>query len=94
MNQLNKENLAVRYYDAFKKLDTSLTITAIYTYGANEESVENQEHSRHALERIIANYNKDFGTNLSTEMFASYFKHVDSFNIHECLECSIGTAVL
>ena len=47
---------AVRYYDAFKKLDTKLTITAIYTYGANEESVENQEHSRHALERIIADY--------------------------------------
>lgn len=67
---------AVRYYDALKKLDTKLKISAIYTYGANEESVDNQEHSRHALERIISDYNGLFDTNFSTETFANYFRHV------------------
>lgn len=67
---------AIRYYDAFQKLGTSLNITTIYTYGANEDSVENEEHSRHALDRIIVDYNKRFGTNFSTESFAHYFRHV------------------
>lgn len=69
---------AVRYYDAFKKLDSPLKITTIYTYGANEDSVENQEHSRHALERIILDYNKTFGTNFSTETSSTYFKDVSN----------------
>jgi type I restriction enzyme R subunit len=67
---------AIKYYDAFKKLNTNLKITTIFTYGTNEESVENQEHSRHSLERIISDYNKEFGTNFSTDTFSQYFADV------------------
>lgn len=67
---------AIKYYDAFKKISPNLKISSIFTYGANEESVENQEHSRHSLERIIADYNKNFGTNFSTDTFSQYFADV------------------
>ncbi|QBP42688.1 type I restriction endonuclease subunit R [Paenisporosarcina antarctica] len=67
---------AIKYYDAFKKLDTSLKIASIFTYGTNEVSVENQEHSRHSLERIITDYNGEFGTNFSTDNFSQYFADV------------------
>ncbi|WP_404406433.1 type I restriction endonuclease subunit R [Jeotgalibacillus malaysiensis] len=67
---------AIKYYDAFKKLNTSLKVASIFTYGTNEESVENQEHSRHSLERIIKDYNAEFGTNFSTDTFSSYFADV------------------
>lgn len=67
---------AIKYYDAFKKISPNLKISSIFTYGANEESVENQEHSRHSLERIIADYNQNFGTNFSTDTFSQYFADV------------------
>lgn len=67
---------AIKYYDAFKKLNTNLKITTIYSYGANEESVEDQEHSRHALERVMGDFNKEFGTNHKTDNFSSYFADV------------------
>lgn len=67
---------AIKYYDAFKKLNTDLKITTIYSYGANEESVEDQEHSRHALERVMSDFNKEFGTNHKTDNFSSYFADV------------------
>ena len=67
---------AIKYYDAFKKINPNLKISSIFTYGANEESVENQEHSRHSLERIIADYNQNFGTNFSTDTFSQYFADV------------------
>lgn len=67
---------AIKYYDTFKKLNTDLKITAIYSYGANEESVEDQEHSRHALERVMEDFNKEYGTNHKTDNFSSYFADV------------------
>lgn len=68
--------MLVKYYDTFKKIDHDLKIAAIFTYGANEESEGKDEHSRDCLERIIADYNKMFGTNFSTDTFDSYFKDV------------------
>jgi type I restriction enzyme R subunit len=68
--------MLVKYYDTFKKLDHDLKIAAIFTYDANEESEGKDEHSRDCLERIIADYNKMFGTNFSTDAFDSYFKDV------------------
>ena len=53
--------MLVKYYDIFKKLDHNLKITGIFTYGANEDSESRDEHSRDALERIITDYNKQFG---------------------------------
>lgn len=67
---------AIKYYDAFKGLNTALKITTIFSYGTNEESVENQEHSRHSLERVMGDFNSDFGTNHKTDNFASFFADV------------------
>ncbi|WP_412839030.1 type I restriction endonuclease subunit R [Bacillus paranthracis] len=68
--------MLVKYYDIFKKLDHNLKITGIFTYGANEDSESRDEHSRDALERIITDYNKQFGKNFSTDKFQGYFKDV------------------
>ncbi|MDN3451551.1 type I restriction endonuclease subunit R [Planococcus sp. APC 3906] len=67
---------AIKYYDAFKKLNTDLKITTIFSYGTNEEVVEDQERSRHSLERVMQDFNKEFGTNHNTENFSSYFADV------------------
>ncbi|SCN19220.1 Type I site-specific deoxyribonuclease, HsdR family [Bacillus toyonensis] len=68
--------MLVKYYDIFKKLNHNLKITGIFTYGANEDSESRDEHSRDALERIITDYNKQFGKNFSTDKFQGYFKDV------------------
>lgn len=67
---------AIKYYDAFKKLNPDMKITSIFSFGTNEESVEGEEHTRHSLERIMQDFNKEFGTNHNTENFSSYFADV------------------
>ena len=67
---------AIKYYDAFKKLNPDMKITSIFSFGTNEESVEGEEHTRHSLERIMTDFNKEFGTNHNTENFSSYFADV------------------
>lgn len=66
----------IKYYDIFKKKDHNLKIAAIYSFGANEESDGIKEHSREALDRIIADYNKMYGTDFSTDTWDRYFSDV------------------
>lgn len=68
--------MLVKYYDMFKTIDHNLKIAAIFTYGANEDAEGRDEHSRDSLERIIADYNKIFDTNYSTDTFSNYFSDV------------------
>lgn len=70
--------MLIKYYDKFKELEHNLKITAIYTYGQNEDSEGRDEHSRDSLERIISDYNKVFDTNYSTDTFNNYFKDVSN----------------
>ncbi|EGA88441.1 type I site-specific deoxyribonuclease HsdR family subfamily protein [Planococcus donghaensis MPA1U2] len=67
---------AIKYYDAFKKIDSGIKIASIFSFGTNEESVEGEEHSRHSLERIMEDFNQEFGSNHTTENFAAYFADV------------------
>ena len=67
---------AVKYYDLFKAIDSKLKVATIFTYTPNEDSKENEEHSHHSLERIMTDFNQLFGTNHSTDNFASYFSDV------------------
>ena len=70
-------NMLVKYYDAFKNVNSNLKIAGIYTFGANEESKGiDSEHSRDSLERIMKDYNITFGTNYSTDTFKNYFSDV------------------
>lgn len=69
--------MLIKYYDIFKRENKSLNITGIFTYGANEDGDEgSNEHSRDALERIIADYNEMYNTNFSTDTFSSYQKDI------------------
>lgn len=67
--------MLIKYYDMFKSIDHDLRITGIFTFGQNEDAEGRDEHSRDALDRIILDYNKEFGTNFSTETFGAY--HTD-----------------
>lgn len=66
----------VKYYDIFKSIDHDLTVSGIFSYGANEDYEGHDEHSRDSLERIIDDYNKTFNTNFSTETFSGYHKDI------------------
>lgn len=68
--------MLVKYYDKFKELNHDLKIAGIFSFGANEDSEGHDEHSRDSLERIIADYNKTFDCNYSTDTFANYFLDV------------------
>lgn len=66
----------VKYYDIFKAIDHDLTISGIFSFGANEDYEEHDEHSRDSLERIIGDYNQTFSTNFSTDTFHAYHKDI------------------
>lgn len=68
--------MLVKYYDIFKKIRHDLNISAIFSYGQNEDAEGKDEHSRDALERIIQDYNECYGTNFSTETFSAYHKDI------------------
>jgi type I restriction enzyme, R subunit len=68
--------MLIKYYDIFKQKEHNLKIAGIYTYGANEDSEVNVEHSRDALERMIAHYNKIYKTDYSTQTWDNYFADV------------------
>lgn len=69
-------SMLVKYYDEFKKIKHNLKIAAVFSFGANEDLDEKDEHSRDQLERISADYNAMFDTNFSTETFSAYDKDV------------------
>ncbi|WP_420743494.1 type I restriction endonuclease subunit R [Priestia aryabhattai] len=66
----------IKYYDTFKKKNHNLKIAAIYSFGANEESDGTEEHSREALDRMIADYNRMYSTDFSTDTWDRYFSDV------------------
>lgn len=66
----------VKYYEMFKTIDHKFNISAVFSYGANEDAEGKDEHSRDALERIIGDYNKTYGTNYNTNTFDSYNRDV------------------
>lgn len=68
--------MLTKYYDIFKKLDHNLKIGAIFTFGANENLDNKEEHSRDTLERIMKDYNKMYNTNFTTNNFDAYFRDV------------------
>lgn len=66
----------IKYYDIFKAKNHDFKIAGIYSYGQNEESDGTGEHSRESLDRIIADYNKIYDTDYSTETWDRYFSDV------------------
>ncbi len=72
----------IKYYDTFKKLKDegkhNYNITAVYSYGSNEDLSNKEEHSRDSLERIIKDYNEMFETNFDTNTFSAYNKDISN----------------
>lgn len=68
--------MLVKYYDEFKKIKHNLKIAAVFSFGANEDLDDKDEHSRDQLERIIQDYNAMFETNFSTDTFSAYDKDI------------------
>lgn len=75
--------MAMKYYNIFKELnkDGDLNITTIFTWQANEDDAEKKQKdevktSRHGLDGVIKDYNKQYGTDFSTEKFSDYFSDV------------------
>lgn len=68
--------MLTKYYDIFKTINHNLKIGAIFTFGANEDLDNKEEHSRDTLERIIKDYNKIYDTNYSTNNFDAYFRDI------------------
>ncbi|MDK2802438.1 MAG: type I restriction endonuclease subunit R [Oscillospiraceae bacterium] len=68
--------MILKYYAAFKSQNTKLKISAIFTFGANEDSEGKDEHSRDSLEHIITDYNHIYGTGYSTDKFDGYFRDI------------------
>jgi type I restriction enzyme R subunit len=66
----------IKYFDVFKQKNHKLKIAGIYSYGQNEESDGTGEHSREALDRMIADYNKMYDTDFSTDSWDRYFSDV------------------
>ncbi|MCL4110744.1 UNVERIFIED_CONTAM: hypothetical protein GTU68_009169 [Idotea baltica] len=75
----------IKYYDIFQKKKVAgahdLRIAAIFTYGANEEDEDAQDHlhTRDKLDAYIADYNQMFNTSFSTrdsQQFENYFKDI------------------
>ena len=66
----------IKYYDIFKSINHDLNVSAIFSYGANEDYEDKTEHSRDALERIIKDYNETYNTNFSTDTFSAYHKDI------------------
>nr|WP_249308511.1 type I restriction endonuclease subunit R [Lederbergia citrea] len=66
----------IKYYDILKSKNHDLKIAGIYSYGQNEDSDGTGEHSREALDRMIADYNTMYDTDFSTETWDRYFSDV------------------
>ena len=72
---VNSIEVLTKYYEIFKKRNHDLKIATIFSYDPNED-IKEDEHSRDKLERYIADYNKMFGTNFSTDTFDQYYVDV------------------
>lgn len=72
----------VKYYDSFMRLKKegkhNYNISAVYSFGANEDLSNKEEHSRDSLDRIIKDYNAMFETNFDTNTFAAYNKDISN----------------
>ena len=81
---------ARKYYNAFKEKEHDLKVATIFTYRANEDEKSDlldhdvmidegdklNVHTREFLEDAIADYNKTFDTNYSTDVFYDYYKNL------------------
>lgn len=64
--------MLVKYYDYFRSVSHDLKIAAVFTFHANTDTTHLAETHRDSLERIIADYNRMFACNYTTERYSEY----------------------
>ena len=69
-------DVLIKYYDIFKTIDHDLKIGAIFSYQPNMDIEEGQEHHQDAMERIMKDYNKEFGTSFELSNYAAFKKDI------------------
>ncbi|NMA85554.1 MAG: type I restriction endonuclease subunit R [Epulopiscium sp.] len=69
-------NVLIKYYDTFKSIDHDLRIGAVFSYQANMDLEEGQEHHQDALLRIMQDYNKEYGTSFDISSYGAYKKDI------------------
>lgn len=69
-------NILLKYYDAFKSINHKLKIGAIFSYQANMDIEEGDEHHQDSLLRIMKDYNEEFGTSFEISSYGAYKKDV------------------
>ena len=73
------KEMAMMYYEAFKKKNHNLKVAVVFTYAANEDididpdTKEVDKRSKDLLEKAIKDYNKMFNTNFTGSEFYRYY---------------------
>lgn len=73
------KDMAMMYYDTFKKKSHNLKVAVIFTYDPNEDididpdTNKVDKRSKDLLERAIKDYNKTFNTNFTPNEFYRYY---------------------
>jgi type I restriction enzyme, R subunit len=68
--------LLIKYYDTFKRINTEISVAAVFTYNVNEDPENKEEFSQDALSRIIKEYDDKYNTSFDTAAFTEYNKDV------------------
>lgn len=68
--------ILLKYYDVLKEIDHDLRVGAIFSYQDNMEIKEDQEHYQDALNRIMQDYNKMYGTSYDISSYGAYKKDI------------------
>ncbi|WP_031546399.1 type I restriction endonuclease subunit R [Salinicoccus luteus] len=75
-------DMAMKYYDMFQKVNEEaerpLNVATIFTYQTNQDMKDGdtKEAAKHQLDRVLGDYNRQFGTNFSIDTYGSYFEDV------------------
>ncbi len=69
-------DMLLKYYDTFKSIDHDLRIGAIISYQSNMDIEEGQEHHQDSLQRIMGDYNKEYGTSFEIANYGAYKKDI------------------
>jgi len=94
------KDMAMMYYEAFKKKNHNLKVGVVFTYAANEDididpdTKEVDKRSKDLLEIAIQDYNKTFKTNFTGSDFYRYYEDVQNKIHNNDLDITIVVGML
>ena len=94
------KDMAMMYYESFKKKNHNLKVGVVFTYAANEDidtdpdTKEVDKRSKELLEIAIEDYNKMFKTNFTGSDFYRYYEDVQNRIHNNDLDITIVVGML